>query len=251
MIDVRITPYHLIFGPPGFDESRFGLIREQATPADLTSAATLILIPTAGELLRELLPPRQDGIDHAHVFSQVSALMFHAFTFWNADRPIYRISEPAFRRLMASGGSGDRSFTLPGAAGYVQFPRNVMWSRVDDLTPPEPVDGFFFSAPQSTPTKRIDLLLVLGLRRGRPGVSLIDVSLDDAATLEQWATVKARPAGEDFENMLPGGELQMYHGVTLHAEVLKLVALCFRSLSSTALHEPRLEDGNRIYDIDG
>jgi hypothetical protein len=248
MTDARLTPWDVIFGPPGFDAARFEMVREHATADDTTSARNLLLVPAAGELLRELLPPDASGVQHSELFDQVGALVFHAYRFWNEGQPVYRIGEMLFRRLLQNGAAG--TAVSPGGAGYVQFPRNVIWSRVDDVTPPEPVDGFFFSSPAAAAHGRLDVLLVLGLRQGRPGVSLIDVALEDAATLEQWADIKARPLGADFENILPGGELQMYHAVTLRAEVLKLVALCFRAIGAHPA-AARAEGDSRICEIDG
>jgi hypothetical protein len=230
--DRRVTPYELIFGAPGFDETRFVAIREQLTSDAAASAASLALLPTAGELLRELLPEDDGAAAHGAVFTQVSALLFHAFMFWNEGQRTFTLGEPELRGLLGGRLASSGPVDPPAPAGYVQFPRNVVWSRVSEDTAPEPVDGFFWSAAQSGSTRRLDVLLALGVRRGRPGISIIDVALEDTSTLAHWAAVKARPAGDDFANVLPGGELQMYHAVTLHAEVLKLVALCFRALNT-------------------
>jgi hypothetical protein len=168
----------------------------------------------------------------------VSALLFSAFRHWRFGCHTYRITEPLLRSVIAPDSTPPAEPRPPSEAGYVQLPRNIIWARVSDDVAPEPVDGFFFSAPASAGSgsaARIDLLFALGLRPGRPGLSLFDISLDAAAQLTEWATVDARPEGEDFANVLPGGELQGYHAITTGAEALKLAALCFARIADPAI----------------
>jgi hypothetical protein len=229
----RITPYRLIFGPAAFDDTRFEAVREQADAHDAVAPQQLFMLPAAGELLRELAPP-EGGRD---VIAQVSALLFSAFRYWRHGRHTYRITEPLLRQLVAPDYTTPRP-QPPAPAGYVQLPRHLVWARVADEAAAEPVDGFFWSAPapgESGGPGRLDLLFALGVREGRPGLSLFDVSLDAAAQLSEWAAVSARPDGEDFGNVLPGGELQGYHALTTGAEALKLAALCFGAIADPAL----------------
>jgi hypothetical protein len=44
------------------------------------------------------------------------------------------------------------------------------------------------------------------------------------------ANLKARSEGDDFANVLPGGELQGHFAVTNTAEAVKLAARCFWQL---------------------
>src|SRR5690606_41247286 len=74
--------------------------------------------------------------------------------------------------------------------------------RTSDL--PEPVDGFFWTmkgaAAGSGSTARVDVLLALGLRLGRPGFSVIPVGEPlHGRSLVTWASAKARPEGEDLD----------------------------------------------------
>src|SRR5690606_32011032 len=97
---------------------------------------------------------------------------------------------------------------------------------------------FFWSSPGANAQAagdRLDLLFALGVRAGRPGLSLFDIALDTTAKLSEWATVDARPDGTDFENVLPGGELQGYHAITVGAEALKLATLCFARIGDPSL----------------
>jgi hypothetical protein len=200
------------------------------------------MLPAAGALLHELSPP-EGGKE---VIAQVSALLFSAFRYWHHGRHTYRITAPLLRQMFdnavataataaaATPAAGDTPLRPPVPAGYVQLPRNAVWARVSEDSAAEPVDGFFWSAPtadESGGAERLDLLFALGVRPDRPGLSLFDVSLEAASQLAGWETVKARPVGNDFDNVLPGGELQDYHAIITAGEALKLAALCFRRIA--------------------
>jgi hypothetical protein len=229
--DPRPVPYDLIFGSADFDEGRFELIAEQARAHRAVTAPALVLLPAAGELLRGLLPEESRGAEHRDLVAQVSALLFHAFRFWLHGRCVCALDEATARSLLTrTEPVGEWPLRTPAPAGYVQLPRHLVWSRVAEDAAAEPVDGFFWSAPtadEGARGQRLDLLLALGVRRDRPGLSVVDASLEDSERLVHWADVDARPGGTDFENVLPGGELQGYHSLTTQAEVLKLASRCF------------------------
>jgi hypothetical protein len=234
----RPTPWDVVFAVPGFDEARFAVLQAQAESFGATRASELLLLPAAGELLRELLPGGDGDAPHGEVVAQVGALLFHAFRFWLHGRTVLPVPEAALRpALQRTTPTGPWRFRTPGPAGYVQLPQHLLWARVAPDAAAEPADGFFWSAPsagEAAGAEQLDLLLVLGVRRGRPGVSLVDASLEGTPELQHWCDVDARPGGTDFENVLPGGELQGYHALTTHAEVLKLASLCFRILDTGA-----------------
>jgi len=74
----------------------------------------------------------------------------------------------------------------------------------------------------------LEVLLVLGLRGDRPGLSTIRIGADPAAVESgHWCDEEGRPGGEDFANVLPGGEMEGLHSLLTEAEVLKLVSRCF------------------------
>jgi hypothetical protein len=233
------TPYDVIFAAPGFDEARFEQLRGE-DGGRATSPSELLMLPVAGELLRELMPADVEGTPHTALVAQVGALLFHAYRFWLDGRRVWRITAEQLEPLLAGVVPPDGwTFRAPAQAGYVQLPRNALWARVQEDAAAEPVDGFFWSAPAAeqegaASPLRLDLLLALGVRQGRPGVSLVDVAVDAPVGLEQWARADARPGGDDFANVLPGGELQGYHSLTTHAEVLKLVVLCFWQIDGAA-----------------
>lgn len=248
----RPTPYGLVFGA-GFGTARFATVRAQEAEQTAETRETLLHLPAAGALLRELLPPATAGAAHSDVVEQVSALLFHAYRYWRAGQCLYRVTAAALTQALVSD-VPDGSIDVPGAAGYVQLPRTAIWARVADAAPHEPLDGFFWSAPAHAPDtclQRLDLLLVLGMRAGRAGFSTVTVSATPA-NLTQWARTSVRPDGADFENVLPGGELQGYRALTTRAEAIKLAALCFRYIQRAPEPLPVTEhDGDTIRTVDG
>jgi hypothetical protein len=252
----RITPYDVVFGGAGFDQARFELLREQAASFGATRPSELLLLPAAGELLRELLPD-DDGRDHGELAAQTGALLFHAFRYWLHGQQVYEIAEPLLRPLLQGGAEPrDWEFVAPVPSGYLQLPQRLLWARVAEEAAPEPVDGFFWStaaAPARSGPACLDLLLALGVRPGRPGISLVELAVEGEPPLQQWAAVHARPDGTDFANILPGGELQGYHSLTTQAEVLKLAALCFLLLQTARVEPlaPEPDGGAQRYLVHG
>jgi hypothetical protein len=248
----RPTPWSIIFEAPGFDLSAFELIREQVQAQPARSATELFMLPAAGTLLRDLLPSETEGAAHREAVQQVTALLFHSFRYWLHGRRTWEIGEaPARALLTPTGAAGGPQAVPPGPAGYLQLPRNLLWARVAADVAPEPVDGFFWSAPteeEGARSPRLDVLLALGVRAGRPGISVVDVSVEAAEDLQQWADVEARPGGTDFENILPGGELQGYHALLTRTEVLKLAVRCFRAVAAADVPAP--PEGGRVV-LDG
>jgi hypothetical protein len=228
---MKQTPFELIFETGGFDTKQFAVLREQAETHGAATISELLALPAGGELLRELTADT-DAADRSEVVWQVGALLFHAFRYWLHGRVVYRLSEAAVRALLAEERI-DWGFRVPAAAGYVQLPRNRFWARPAVEAAAEAVDGFFWSAPQQgegARGQRLDLLLSLGVRAARPGLTVVPISLEPGSDFAQWADVQARPDGSDFENVLPGGELQGYRALTTHAEALKLAVRAFRHI---------------------
>jgi hypothetical protein len=232
---VKQTPFELIFETGGFDTKRFGVLREQAERHGAATIAELLALPAGGELLRELAADVA-APDHSELVWQVGALLFHAFRYWLHGRVVYRFSETAVRALLEEERT-EWNFRAPAGAGYVQLPRNRFWARPADDAAAEAVDGFFWSAPaedEGARGQRLDLLLGLGVRPARPGLTVVSISLEPGNDLAQWADVQARPDGSDFDNVLPGGELQGYRALTTHAEALKLAVRAFRHIDRHA-----------------
>lgn len=218
----REHPFDLIFSDDL--ESRFDDITAEAEDrvVDVHDRDRFSMLVAVGELLRTLLP--EDA--PADAFLQVAGLVFYSYHFRVHGKQSLDISEPVLRELLSTGFvAGPTATTPPAPAGYVTLPRNRVWSRITEDAHAEALDGFFFCGP--------DVLFVLGIMPGRPGLSIMEVPAEPE-TEEQtsFAELQARPDGEDFANVLPGGELQGHFAITNNMEALKLVARCFWHLNA-------------------
>ena len=217
----RSNPYDLMFSDEL--EPRFDAIAEEAAEHNVTIADRdrFTMLLGVGELLGELIP---DGAS-SEVIREVSGLLFHCYHFRANGKQTYDIEEPVLRELLSTGFiAGPAAMAPPAAAGYVRLPRNRVWSRITEDAHAEAIDGFFFVDR--------DILYVLGLLPGRPGFSIMEVS---GALADQQQTsiaeLKARDTGDDFANVLPGGEMQGHFAITNNVEALKLAARCFWQLA--------------------
>lgn len=232
----RIQPYDLAFAGTPFEREHFPLIQEDAEVRTARTAepAEFLMAAPVGAVLRDMLED-EDGT----AAEQFGPLLYQGYHFWHFDRQVFPIEETQLRTLLDEPTPiGDWTLTPPAPAGYLQLPRNLVWSRIEDDARPEPVDGIFWTMvgteePAAPPFTRIDLLVVLGLLPGRPGFSVIPISAElPAAEPGHFGDIAAREDGVDFRNVLPGGELQNLYALVNQAEVLKLVSRAFRQLSS-------------------
>lgn len=248
----RDTPYDLVFrkGRLDFEGERFPAVRaeadERGVPVD--DPERFVMLGAVGALMRDMLLDEAAADDEGEIWAalppdavaQMGALVYHAFRFQEAGARTYAIDESVARELAAAPAAtaeheaaltGRATPAAPAEAGYVQLPRNLFWARADEAGAAEPLDGFFW-----TLGRRFDVLLALGVRPRRPGFTAIPVGveLDHAGGPVDWAERKARAEGEDFANILPGGELNGLLGITSAAEALRLAALCLRRLAGTA-----------------
>lgn len=243
----RRTPYELAFPDEETARERFGSIRENAVErgeeAALADPGRFLALPRAAEILHEIRDPRAEP-EKAH---QHGVLLYHAFHFAEAGRPLFLLGTHAARYLVESAPSPpgeDGRLGPPEPAGYLQLPRHLFWTRPAEDGPPEPVDGIFWSAPGGD---RIAVLLAAGLREDRPGLSVVPlpaVPLSDAPT---WLETRIRSGERDFESTLPGGELDRLYSLEAAGEVLKLLARLFRYLElfpdAVTPHPGRSPDG--------
>jgi hypothetical protein len=217
----RSNPYELIFNDDL--ESKLDAVGQEAAErgVDVRERERFSMLVAVGELLGELVP---EGAS-PDVIREVAGLLFHFYHFRVAGKLTFEIEEPVLRELLSTGFvAGPWEVTPPAQAGYVILPRNRIWSRITEDAHPEAIDGFFFVGT--------NILFVLGLMEGRPGFSIMEVGaqhLPDEHT--SVAELKARSDGDDFANILPGGELQGHFAVTNTMEALKLAARCFWQLS--------------------
>jgi hypothetical protein len=252
----RLTPYELAFGSADFENETYPGIREEADVrgSDTAVPERFFMLAAVGEWLRAMRPDTEpDGAEStlpsADVVKEYGALLFHAYRFLDRGRHFHTIGVPLLRQLLSEERVGDWTFRAPSDAGYVQFPRQLLWARIDDEAPAETVDGFFWSIvdPDVGRPGRIDILLVLGMHPDRPGFSVIDASAPlPAPAPGHWADSTARPDGNDFSNILPGGELRDLLAIVSTAEVLKLVSRLFHYIDRTPGSIRPVPPGQRV-----
>ncbi|MHB1193266.1 MAG: hypothetical protein ACYC6F_09485 [Longimicrobiales bacterium] len=160
---------------------------------------------------------------------EYGVLAFHAVPFQQAGCPVFLL-DTALCRSLAGGWAGSGAPAPPGTAGYVQLPRNLFWAHAEPGAPPEPVDGFFWTVSAGAV---LHLLLALGMRDGRPGLSIVPVADAPLAEAAGWLAAAVREDGPDFTTTLPGGELQGLLSFTAAGEVLKLAARFFAHLAGS------------------
>jgi hypothetical protein len=219
----RITPFELLLPEDEFADRRFPLIQKEAEErkADLTDPERFALLSEAGAVLREI---RDDDEDPRSIH-QTGILLFHAFHFWSHGSSFFFVETDVLRYLTSAGpGGGSWKAALPGPAGYVQLPQHLVWVPGGDDSPPESVDGFFWSAPDG---ENISLLIAMGIRRDRPGLAVVPLPTLPLAAAGEWASIQVRPDGADFESSLPGAEEENLYSISAGAEAVKLAMRLF------------------------
>jgi hypothetical protein len=226
--DRRPTPYDVVFGAD-VEEGTFSRILLEAAErgVDPADPARFAFLSLAGDAVRAVVPP--DAPPEA--LEQYRALLFHAFNFWRFGKRRYRV-EPALARYLVEGAPALKGWELapPHPSIYLQLPRNLFWGSISPGSTPESVDGFFVTRSSGTDAlgeffTRLDILVVLGIRRDRAGFSVIPLSTATGPGIsDDWLTSPGRDHGRDFENVLPGGEIGGLYSILTTTEVLKLVA---------------------------
>lgn len=247
----RLTPYELVFTEGDFEGTVFPRFRAEAAEreVDATNPERFAFLSVVGDVLRDVTP--EDAPPEA--LEQYRALLFHAYHFWESGKRVYVLDRAVTRFLVeATPEMAGWAFVPPSPSGYLQLPANLFWSSIAPDTPPEPVDGFFFTESFQTADpdlRRINLLLVLGVRRSRAGFSVVQletgIGADLVTDIEQ-----TRPDG-DFANVLPGGEISGLYSILTTAEALKLGARAFwyidrfpAALATVDAPEPRESDSD-------
>lgn len=213
----RPTPYDLLMG--GLDEARLDALDSES----FDSPEELMHRQAAGEALHDLA----GGSPGAAVLEYAS-ILYHALRFRRADRMVFDIEESLLRALAATRAPlGHWPLRPPAPAGYIRFPELKLWALVQEDAPAEAVDGFFWAMSD----RRLELLLCLGMWSGRPGLSVVPVSAVVPDDPGHWADMPARADGEDFSNVLPGGEIDALLALTTPLEALKLASRIFHHIA--------------------
>lgn len=224
----RLTPYELVFASEEFEARLFPSIQEEADllGRDALRPEEFNFLSTSARAVRDLVPVDAP----AELIEQHRVLLFQAFNFWRFGKRVYLL-DPGVARFLVEAAPRMQGWelTLPHPTVYVQLPANLFWGSITPDSTPEPVDGFFVSAAATEdafgkPFQRLEILAVLGIRRDRAGFSIIPFDTEAGPGIAAtWAEAAGREGGQDFENILPGGEIRGLYSLLTTAEVLKLV----------------------------
>lgn len=224
----RITPFDLLLPDEEFPDRWFPLIREEAEGkgGSLNTPESFVLLSQAAMALREI----RGEEDAPELIQQHGALLFHAFHFWENEKPLYLLDTGTARALVKDGPEGENwEPRIPGGAGYIQLPHHLFWSAGEEGEVPESLDGFFWASPDG---ENITLLLAMGIRKDRPGLAVVPLPTLPVEAAAPWATMSVRPDGEDFRSSLPGAELEDLYALASGGEVVKLAMRIFWYLAA-------------------
>lgn len=235
----RLTPFELLLPDADFAAERFAAVEAEAAErgSDLSDPEQFVMLMAVGETLRELRGPGESS----KRIGEHGSLLFHAYHFRRAGRPLWLLSAPAARFLVEAAGGSPPEVEPPGPAGYVQLPQHLFWARSEPErpvpegedggeAPPQPVDGVFWTAAGA----RLSVLAVLGVREDRPGFGVVPLPPLPVADAPAWAADEMREAGGDFRSDMPGAELESLYEIRTAGELLKLVARAFGAMARGA-----------------
>jgi hypothetical protein len=225
---LRITPYEVAFAATAYEAEIFPAIAADATlhRSDPLRLDPFTLLPATGEAVRSIVPPEAPP----EALEQYRALLYHGFNYWSLGRATYLVHPAAARYLVeAQPRMEGWELVLPRPSIYVQLPHNLFWGSITPESTPEPIDGMFVTGVRVKGAAReaflrLEVLLVLGLRRDRAGFSVIPFDTEAGPGIAAaWAEAGGREGGADFDNVLPGGEISGLYSVLTVGEVLKLL----------------------------
>jgi hypothetical protein len=219
----RVTPFELLMPNEEFPRERFPLIRQEAEGrgGSVDTPEAFLLLSETALALREI---RGDD-DPTEAVTQHGALLFQAFHFWEAGQPLYFLDTDLVRYLVDTGpGEAEWEPSLPGRGGYVQFPHHLVWASRAEGEPPESLDGIFWSSPEG---ENVTLLIVMGMRKDRPGLAVVPLPTLPMEVAAAWASMAVRTDGEDFRSSLPGAELEELYSIEAGGEAVKLAMRVF------------------------
>jgi hypothetical protein len=247
-VSARITPYELILEP--LERSAFPAIRAEAETRgrDPRRRDQFLMLGFVGATLSDITPDDAppDALD------EYAELLYQGYQFWSFGRRLYAFSEPVTAHLTAPEYPLAGWYLAGPPACYLQFPYQRLWARVSAEAPFEPVDGCFVvvddTAPAADAGAHLRVLLVLGVRRDRPGISLVSYRTDlDPATPQRYAEAPWRSGALPFANAIPGGERKGYKTIATTSELQALVIRALHYLDAhpreLVAHDASGEDG--------
>lgn len=256
--DARLTPYELILQP--LEDDVFPGIRAEAEQRgrDALEHDDFLLLGLVGATLSSMIADDAP----AEAVDQYGELFWQGYRFWTSGRRFYTFGESITASLLASTYDMDAWQLAAPPSCYLQFPNQRLWARVAPNAPFEPVDGCFVTANDSSSEHGthvdVRVLLVLGLRPERPGISLvfdrIELDARDAPERAAQAWSDAEPA---FATSLPGGERRGLRVVATRAELETLVLRALHALDARpkllvahSARESPPDDGSRLSYVD-
>lgn len=211
----RPTPFGLVFDELSrtrFPALRASLAGRQADPHDRDA---FLLDPVGVQTLRGIVP--EEGVGEA--IDQHVAILHNAYLFWQDGEHTVTLDRPdAEQMLTHAEANGDH----PTPTYYVQMPERLLWARVTEQQPHEPLDGLFVHRDTGG---MLHVLAVFGLHPDRLGFSVVEAAGTRPANL-------AREDGTPlFSSVIEGGDRAGLYSITGGEELLELGA---RALSAAA-----------------
>ncbi len=234
----RITPYERILEP--LEQHEFPAIRDEAASrgTDIKRRDQFLLLASVGATMQELISDDAP----AEATDEYAELLFHAFHFWAFGRRLYAFERDAAESLLAPHLDLGHWILAAPPSCYLQLPNQLVWARVAAEAAYEPVDGCFVFVDETLPAPdagaHLRILLLLGVRPDRPGVSLVSYRTDlDPRTAAAHAAHPWRAEGSPFANTIPGGERMGFHSISTTSELEGFVlrALWYLDTHSGAL----------------
>ncbi len=235
--EARVTPYELVLEP--MEHDAFPEIRAEAEQRgrDALRHDDFLLLGVVGATLSAMIaddaPP--EAVD------QYGELLWHGYRFWSAGRRFYVFGDATTSTLIAPRYDMAGWHLAAPPSCYLQFPNQRFWTRVALEAPFEPVDGCFVTADERTVDARtlvdVHILLVLGVRPERPGVSLVIEHLEIAPMEAEDRAAEPWTAGEDaFSTSLQGGEKRGLRTLSTQGELEALVLRALHTLDTRPKH---------------
>jgi hypothetical protein len=204
----RPTPFDLVFRQ--ISQDVFPAIRTalEGGGHDPRDRDRFLMVREVVTLLRDLRP--EEGLGEA--IDQLTALVHHAYLFWEAGEHTVELSQERLADLLAQP-QGDAG-AEPPPAYYVQVPERRVWAEVIPGRPPEPLDGcFVHSSPEASALR---VLGVFGVHPEREGFSVVEAVGPAPVAL-------AREDGTAlFAPVLPGGAAARLFSLVGEEELLDL-----------------------------
>ena len=223
----RGTPYELLLPEEEFADKWFPRIQAEAEEREITvhDPQAFALLSEVGAALRMIRGEDEDP----QSIHQTGILLFHAYHFWKEGLPFFLLQTEATRYLVGTGPKGGTwDGAVPGPAGYLQLPQHLFWVGGGEGHA-ESVDGFFWSSPDG---ENLSLLVIMGIRRDRPGYAVVPLPTLPLTTAGEWAATRVRTETEDFSSSLPGAEQEHLYSIEAGAEAVKLAMRVFWYLDS-------------------